>query len=193
MSRRPSRLALVPLLLVLPIGLGCASPSGIQPRGFPETALPIALERFMGDWFVIAHLPTGVEADAHDAIERYALRADGTIDVRFRFCEGASDGPLEEVTMTGWVHDPETGAEWRVRPIWPLRLAYQILELDDGYRTTVVGHPSGNYAWVMAREPALPAAELDAIRERLAAQGYDVARWRIVPHGEGCASAEDDA
>ena len=95
--------------------------------------------------------------------------------------------------MTGWVHDPATGAEWRVRPIWPLRLSYQILELDDAYRTTVVGHPSGSYAWVMAREPSLPADELAAIQERLAAQGYDMARWREVPHGEGCPSAGAEA
>ncbi len=165
--------------------LGCASTSGIQPRGLSSTERPLDLARFMGDWFVIAHIPTALEAEAYDAVETYALREDGRIDVRFRYCDGAADGPAEELHMIGWVHDSATNAEWRVRPAWPLRLAYQILELDSDYRVTVVGHPSGSYAWVMARRPELPEDVLIAIEGRLAAQGYETDRLRRVPHADG--------
>ena len=159
--------------------------SGIRPRGIAVDALPIPLERFMGDWYVVAHIPTYVEDEAYGAVETYALRDDGAIDVRFRFCDGSFDGPRREIAMLGWVQDPTTNAEWRVRPFWPLRLSYQILELDPAFSVTVVGHPSGRYAWVMARRPELREDELDDIIRRLSELGYRTERMRRVPQRDG--------
>ena len=94
--------------------------------------------------------------------------------------------------MRAWVVDPDTNAEWRVRPFWPLRLRYQILELDPGYRLTVVGHPSGRYAWVMARTPRISDAALAPIIERLNHSGYETDRLRRVPHASGaCRNAAE--
>jgi len=163
--------------------LGCASPSGVAPRGLPAEALPIDLTRFMGDWYVLAHIPTAPEAEAHAAIESYALQPDGTIDVRFRFCEGSLGGERRELGMTAWVYDPATNAEWRVRPFWPLRLTYQILELEPEYRRTVIVNPNG-YAWLMARSPELSDGEYRAFAAQLTDLGYDTESLRRVPHGE---------
>jgi len=137
----------------------------------------------MGDWYVIAHIPMAAEAEAHEAVESYELAEDGTIDVRFRFCEGALDGPPEEFTFRGWVHDPATNAEWRVRPVWPLAFRYQIIELDPEYTTTVV--VSGENAWVMARRPKMDEAQLAAITDRLAERGFALDSLRRVPHRGG--------
>ncbi len=166
--------------MALAFQAGCATPTGIRPLGLPQDALPLDLERFMGDWYVIAHIPLSPEAEAHEAVESYVLADDGSIDVTFRFCDGASDGPLEIFRLRGWVHDPATGAEWRVRPFWPLSFRYQITELDPEYRVTVV--ESGRNAWVMARESSLPESELQAILARLAARGFELADLRRVPH-----------
>lgn len=164
----------------------CAGPvSGTKPRGTPSPDLPIDLGRFMGDWFVIAHMPLSAEQNAYQAVESYTLRKDGDIDVLFRFCEGALDGPEKRFTMRGWVHDRGTNAEWRVRPFWPLALRYQILQLDPDYTLTVVGHPSGNYAWIMAREPRLAESTLAEITSWLGELGYQTERMRRVPHSEG--------
>lgn len=187
MSRRPNPPLLAGLALVLPL-LACGT-TGTRPLGIAPDSLPISLERFMGDWYVIAHIPLSVEARAHEAVESYALADDGTIDVRFRFCEGALDGPLEVLSMRAWVQDPATNAEWRVRPVWPLRFRYQITELDPDYRVTVV--ESGSNAWVMARSPQLPEAQLAAITDRLAQRGFDTQKLRRVPHADGqCAEGD---
>ena len=178
-------LVLFLVLCGLTTAAGCAGVSGVEPRGLAADALPIDLDRFMGDWYVVAHIPTPTEAEAFEAVERYALREDGTIEVRFLFCEGGFDGPAETVEMTGWVHDPATNAEWRVRPLWPLALQYQISELDPAYQRTVVVNPGGGYAWVMARQREIPEAELESIVERLARDGYETARLRRVPHRDG--------
>ena len=181
---------LLPALLILPL-VGCAAGSPpLVPRGLQANQLPIDLDRFMGDWHVLAHIPTRPERNAYDALEQYTLREDGRIDIRFTFCEGAPDGPFETMEMIGWVHDDETKAEWRVRPFWPLRLGYQILELDPDYSLTVIGHPSRRYAWVMARRPEIEAETLSAITERLAERGFDTDRLRLVPQSaERCRAA----
>ena len=142
----------------------------------------VDLDRFMGDWYVVAHIPTRPERRAYDALEQYTLRDDGRIDIRFSFCQGAHDGKRETMEMLGWVHDRTTNAEWRVRPFWPLRLGYQVLELDPDYSLTVIGHPSLRYAWVMARDPAVDPDTLAGVTARLTERGFDTSRLREVPH-----------
>ncbi len=180
--RHSARTALVGLGLLLPL-LGCAGTTGIRPLGLPAESMPIDLERFMGDWYVIAHIPLPQEAQAHEAIESYRLEDDGRIDVRFQFCDGSLDGPREVFTFAGWVVDPETNAEWRVRPVWPLRFRYQITELAPDYTRTVV--ESGSNAWIMARTPQLDETVLQATIDRLSARGFDVTALRRVPHDDG--------
>jgi apolipoprotein D and lipocalin family protein len=183
-KHRAAPLALIALACLASVACATGT-SGVRPRGLAAGSLPMELSRFMGDWYVIAHIPLAAEAGAHEAVERYTLREDGTIDVRFRFCEGSLEGPFREISMTGWVHDPSTNAEWRVRPIWPLRLTYQIVELDPDYSRTVVVYPPGGNAWIMARTPELDPALLAETIRRLAASGYDTTRLRRVPHDDG--------
>ena len=124
-------------------------------------------------------------------MEQYRRRDDGDIDVRFSFCEGGFDGEPRVLEMRAWVVDDTTNAEWHVRPFWPLALDYQVLELDPAYSQTVIGHPSGDYAWIMARQPdGVSEAEIEAMTARLAVQGYAVEKMRRVPHGDGACRAE---
>jgi apolipoprotein D and lipocalin family protein len=95
-------------------------------------------------------------------------RADGTLDSargRARFTGPEGHGRLE-VTF--------------FRPLglwlWPIVGAYDVLAVDEDYRWSLVGHPSREYAWILAREPRLDGATLDRLRERLAAEGYDPCR-----------------
>lgn len=178
--RRPGALlALLPLLA----GLGCLTSAGVGPNADAplELAERVDLERFMGRWYVIESMPTGAEEGAHDAVETYALLPDGRIDIDFRFRAGGFDGPVESIPQVGWVVDERTNAEWRVRPIWPLALAYLILEVGPDYGYAVIGHPSKRYVWIMSRTPSLDGATRAGIRGRLAAAGYDVDRIRTVP------------
>ena len=123
---------------------GCFTSQGVGPNAsLPlETVRYVDLERFVGAWYVIESIGLGAEEGAHDEVETYTLREDGRIDIALTFRDGAFDGPEKSIPQLGWVHDwPETNAEWRVRPFWPLSLAYLIIDLDENYAWTVVGHP----------------------------------------------------
>ena len=45
-----------------------------------ETVPFVDIKRFMGDWFVIANIPTFIEKDATNAIESYKLNKKGEIE-----------------------------------------------------------------------------------------------------------------
>ena len=162
---------------------GCFTSQGVGPNAsLPlETVRYVDLERFAGAWYVIESIGLGAEEGAHDEVETYTLREDGRIDIALTFRDGAFDGPVKSIPQQGWVHDPETNAEWRVRPFWPLSLAYLIIDLDEDYAWTVVGHPSKRWVWIMAREPTLDDDVLAGIRERLASVGYDIHRLVTIP------------
>ena len=52
----------------------------------------VDLDRFMGDWYVIANIPTAIEKGAHNAIESYQLDSDGSIATTFTFNDGGFSG-----------------------------------------------------------------------------------------------------
>ena len=151
------------------------------------------LKRYMGDWRVIANIPYFAEKGCVDSIESYSLRADGMIDNWFTFRKGSFDAPQKKITAKARAHDPKTNAEWRVRFLGVITVAYLILDLDPKYRWTVVGHPSRNYGWIMARTKTLPDATYREILKRLEAQGYDPSRFvkvpQVPPHVTAAANA----
>ena len=59
----------------------------------------------MGDWYVIANIPTFMERGAHNAVESYALDADGTIATTFTFRDGSFEGKRKQYHPRGFVLD----------------------------------------------------------------------------------------
>ena len=58
---------------------------------------------------------------------------------------------------------------------------YWVIDLADDYRYAVVGEPSREYLWVLARGPQLADADWHRIVARLPALGYDPARLVRTP------------
>ena len=67
-----------------------------------ETVEQVDLERFMGDWYVIANIPTFVEKGAHNAVESYRLDDDGTIATTFTFRKDGFRRPGEGIPPPGF-------------------------------------------------------------------------------------------
>jgi apolipoprotein D and lipocalin family protein len=165
------------LLLVAALVAGCAS---VPPAPLP-TASGVDVGRFMGDWYVIAHIPTAIEREAYNAVERYELDADGTIATTFTFRKGAFDGPPKRYRPTGFVRDPVEHSTWAMQFIWPIKAEYLIAELDPDYRETIIARTARDYVWIMARTPSIRDADYARLVARVAALGYDPAQLRKVP------------
>jgi apolipoprotein D and lipocalin family protein len=137
----------------------------------------------MGDWYVIANIPTFIEKDAYNAIESYRLDDDGTVATTFRYNKGSLDGPLKEYHPSGFIRDKKSNAVWGMQFIWPFKAEYRIIFLSDDYSKTVIGRSKRDYVWIMAREPAISDEEYDAISGFLREQGYDIKELQKVPQG----------
>ncbi|MEX1116883.1 MAG: lipocalin family protein [Akkermansiaceae bacterium] len=156
-------------------------PKSVRPEPLRAMDRRVKLERFMGDWYVIAHIPTFIEKDAFNAVERYEISDDGNIATTFFFNRGDFDGPLKTYHPRGFVHNRATNAEWRMQFVWPFKAAYLITYLDEDYETTIIGVPNRNYAWIMARTKTLPDAQFAKLGKILADTGHDITKLRRVP------------
>lgn len=135
----------------------------------------------MGDWYVLANIPTFIEKGAHNAIESYRLAEDGTIETTFTFRANDFDGELKRYTPRGFVCDRESNAVWGMQFIWPIKADFRIVYLTPDYSQTVIGRQARDYVWIMARTPSIPDEDYRRILSFLAAQGYDVSRIQKVP------------
>jgi apolipoprotein D and lipocalin family protein len=148
----------------------------------PLTIVPkVDLDRFMGDWYVIANIPTFIEKGAHNAVESYQLAADGTIETTFTFRADGFDGPEKRYTPRGFVLDRESNAIWGMQFVWPIKADYRIVYLSPDYSQTVIGRMARDYVWVMARTPSIPEADYARIVELVGSLGYDTSLIQRVP------------
>jgi apolipoprotein D and lipocalin family protein len=140
----------------------------------------VDLERFMGDWYVIANIPTWIEEGAHNAVETYRMDDNGTIATTFTFRDGSFDGKLKTYEPRGFVSE-DSNAVWGMQFVWPIKADYRIIYLDEDYSVTVIGRNKRDYVWIMAREPVIPENEYAAILDMLKSVGYEADRVQRVP------------
>jgi apolipoprotein D and lipocalin family protein len=157
--------------------VGCGAAHRAPIHTVPHVDLP----RFMGDWYVIANIPTFFEKNAYNAVESYRLDPDGTIATTFTFRKGSFDGEHKRYQPRGFVLDKRTNAVWGMQFIWPFKSDFRIVCLNADYTQTVIGREKRDYVWIMARQPTMPEADYQRIVEVLAREGYDTAKIQKVP------------
>lgn len=165
-----------PLAALLALGLlaGCASQETL------ETVDQVDLERFMGDWYVIAHIPTFIEDEAYNAVESYELDGD-RIATTFTFRNKGFDGEEKRYEPNAVVRNTETNAVWGMQFVWPFRSDFRIVYLDEDYGTTIIGRNARDYVWIMARGSEIGDSKYRELVRLVGEMGYDVSELRVVP------------
>lgn len=141
--------------------------------GFRRAGSPIAskalfdLDRFLGEWQVVALFPWSETAACPGKTFRFGTGPAG-LGLERR-CAGAT--ATSQIALTGPGRfavtpgpDPFPAGE-----LW-------VLWVDEGYRTAVIGMPTGRGGWILDRTGQIPADRLAAARELLDFNGYDVTR-----------------
>ena len=168
---------LIILAALLLIGTGCQTMKPIH------TVDKVDLNRFMGDWYVIASIPTFIEKDAFNAMESYRIDDDGTVAATFKFNKGSLDGPLKQYNPRGFIRDKQSNAVWDMQFVWPFKAEYRIIFLSEDYSQTVIGRTKRDYVWIMDRDNTITEADYAKILNFLRGQNYDLKNLRKVPHG----------
>ena len=154
---------------------------GCTPSPPIHTIEALDLDRFMGEWYVIASIPTMFEKNAYNAVESYRLDDDGSVETTFRFNKGASDGPQKVYRSRAFVLDTESNAHWGMQFVWPFQAEYRVVYLSEDYSVTIIGRTKRDYVWIMAREPFIPEAEYERLIKLLTSYGYDTSLVKKVP------------
>ena len=145
-----------------------------------EVASPLDLDRFMGQWYVIANIPTFPEKGAYNAIETYRRAGPNEIATTFTFRKDGPDGELKTMTATGFVSD-KNPAIWKMRFLWPFKADFRVLYVSPDYRTTIVGRQKRDYLWIMARSPQLDASVYQHLLDTAKDRGYSLEKLQKVP------------
>lgn len=148
------------------------------------TVNEVNINQFMGDWYVIAAIPTAIETQSYNAIENYQLEEDGTIATTFTFNKGSLDGPQKKYTPRGYIIENTGNALWGMQFIWPIKAEYRITYLNADYSQTIIARNARDYVWIMARTPVISDDDYANLTKIVADYGYDVRKLRKVPHGQ---------
>lgn len=141
----------------------------------------VDIDRFMGDWYVIANIPTFLEKDAYNAVETYELNEDGSIQTTFTFRKGGFDGDQKQYNPKGFITDTESNALWGMRFIWPIKADYRIVYLSSDYSQTVIARQKRDFIWIMARTPQIPESDYEKLVDFAGELGYDTSKILPVP------------
>jgi len=147
-----------------------------------QTVPHVDLSKFMGDWYVIAAIPTAIETESYNAIENYSLKDDGTIATTFTFNKGSLNGPKKRYEPHGFVVKNSGNATWGMQFIWPIKAEYLIAYLDENYTQTVIARNARDYVWIMARSPKISEDDYKKLTTLVKSLGYDTSKLREVPH-----------
>lgn len=158
---------------------GCV---GIEPPADLPTVSSVDLNRYAGTWYEIARLPMWFQRHCVDSKAVYTIRSDGRIGVHNECV--TDDGGTAVADGIATVVDATTNARLSVVfDNWFSRLFgssregnYWIVDLDEEYRTALVGTPDRRYLWILARVPRLDDERYGQLVQRAKELGYSVER-----------------
>ena len=131
----------------------------------------VELNRYLGKWYEIAHLPTRFQRNCTDTTATYSLSPDGNISV---LNECRRNGKVKRAKGKAKVVDQNTGAKLKVTFFWPFYGDYWIIELGKDYEYTVVGTSNRKNLWILSRTPEMDGQLFSQIIESVTSQGFNV-------------------
>jgi apolipoprotein D and lipocalin family protein len=100
------------------------------------------LEKYLGKWYEIAHLPARFQEGCTDTTATYALSEDGSMPV---LNQRIRSGKVKRAKGNAKVIDKDSGAKLKVTFFWPFYGDYWIINLGKDYDYAVVGTPDRKY------------------------------------------------
>ncbi len=140
--------------------------------GYALEVVPhVELERYLGKWYEIAHLPAKFQEGCDETTATYTLLKDGNVSV---LNECVKNGNVKVAKGTAKVVDKSSNAKLKVSFFWPFYGDYWIIELGRDYDYAVVGTPNRKYLWVLSRTPQMDEALYSLLIESAKSKGFNV-------------------
>ena len=143
------------------------------------TVEKVDLQKYLGTWYEIARFEHFFEKDCKNVTANYSMMDEKTIKV-INKCTKITTKESKEATGRAYSVD-ESNSKLKVsffRPFWG---DYWVLMLDENYKYAVVGTPSREYLWILARNSTLDTKIKNEILKKLPPLGFDTNKliWTI--------------
>lgn len=136
-----------------------------------EVVPHVELERYLGKWYEIAHLPARFQEGCTDTTATYTLSKDGNVTV---LNECIRNGKIKQAKAKAKVADKNSGAKLKVTFFWPFSADYWIINLGKDYDYAVVGTPNRKYLWILSRTPQMDDKLFSQLIESVKSKGFNV-------------------
>jgi apolipoprotein D and lipocalin family protein len=136
-----------------------------------EVVPHVDLERYLGKWYEIAHLPAKFQEGCSETTATYTLASNGSVVV---LNECKRNGKVRQAKGKAKVVDKATGAKLKVTFFWPFSGDYWIIKLGNDYDYAVVGAPNRKYLWILSRTPHMDDKLFAELTEFARLKGFDV-------------------
>ncbi len=140
--------------------------------GYALEVVPhVELERYLGKWYEIAHLPAKFQEGCDETTATYTLLKDGNVSV---LNECVKNGKVKVAKGTAKVVDKSSNAKLKVSFFWPFYGDYWIIDLGKDYEYAVVGTPNRKYLWVLSRTPRMDEELYSRLIGSTKSKGFNV-------------------
>jgi apolipoprotein D and lipocalin family protein len=160
------------LALATALGAGCVTRE--PPAPALQAVSNLDLERYLGKWYEIASYPNRIQRGCEATTATYIRLPDGDIKV---VNECRREGRTTSIEGKAWVAgDGAQASKLKVRFFWPFAGDYWVIALAGDYSWAIVGEPSREYLWILARTPTLDEAVYARLLREVRDSGYDPER-----------------
>lgn len=144
-----------------------------------ETVTKVDLEKYLGKWYEIAHLPAKFQEGCNETTATYSLLGNGIISV---LNECKKNGKVKTARGKAKIDDKTTNAKLKVTFFWPFYGDYWIIKLGQDYEYAVVGTPNRKYLWILSRTPQMDDKLFSEILEFVRVKGFNTANLIKTSH-----------
>ena len=144
-----------------------------------QTVQKVDINRYLGTWYEIARYEHFFEKDCKNVSANYSMLDEQTIKVVNR-CTNMLTNEKKEAIGRAYATD-DTNSKLKVSFFRPFYGDYWVMILDENYDYVVVGTPSREYLWILARKPILDEKIKNEILQKLPNLGFDASKliWTI--------------
>ena len=144
-----------------------------------QTVEKVELNKYLGTWYEIARYEHFFERDCKNVTANYSMMDVETIKVINR-CTKIQTNDKKEAIGRAYAID-ESNSKLKVSFFRPFYGDYWVLMLDENYEYAVVGTPSREYLWILARTSKLDEKIKKDILKKLPSLGFDSSKliWTI--------------
>ncbi len=135
-----------------------------------EVVPHVELEKYLGKWYEIAHLPAKFQEGCDETTATYTLLKDGSISV---LNQSIKNGKMKQAKGKAKIVDKNSNAKLKVTFFWPFYGDYWILKLGDNYDYSIVGTPNRKYLWILSRTPQMDDNLYSQLIEYAKSKGFD--------------------